>query len=291
MSSSELSEIGLPDSVRNENEDQNRKLQEEIKAGVPDDILEIQRYDENGNLITNMVRIDEENKQVAAECNLPPIIALSNYVTNDRLPNNSASKGISYLDNNHDFHIRKSSCDVDSTMPNNRTIMIHNDEVYRNSSGKDFVFTSTHIKMSDNSNAVDEDIRKNMVNNKDKLNNRLKKLITNNVEAVQQSPESIKKQNVFNHVNWANNEIHKDDEEDEGENNGIEIKSCSSAKSHYEPEIYMNRSQSFRDNKFEDKINVKPKRNSVKKRMSELENTNSITYMKKNMFKITSQIE
>ena len=275
MSSSELSEIGLPDSVRNENEDQNLKLQEEIKAGVPDDILEIQRYDDNGNLITNMVRIDEENKQVAAECKLPPITAISNYVTNDRLPNSSASKGISYLDNNHDFHIRKSSCEMDSTMPNNRTIMIHNDEAYRNSSGKDFVFTSTHIKMSDNSNAVDVDIRTNMVNNKDKLNYRLKKLITNNVEA----------------VNWANNEIHKDDEEDEGENNGIEIKSCSSAKSHYEPEIYMNRSQSFRDNKFEDKFYVKPKRNSVKKRMSELENTTSVTYIKKNTFKITSQIE
>jgi hypothetical protein len=67
MSSSELSEIDVPNEIRIDNEDQNRKLQEEIKDGVPDDILEIQRYDENGNHITNLVRIDEENKQVAAE--------------------------------------------------------------------------------------------------------------------------------------------------------------------------------------------------------------------------------
>lgn len=67
MSCSELSEIEARNEIGPDIEDQNRQLQEELKGGVPSDILEIEQYDDEGNYQTKIIRIDEENKQVAAE--------------------------------------------------------------------------------------------------------------------------------------------------------------------------------------------------------------------------------
>lgn len=61
--------------------------------------------------------------------------------------------------------------------------ILNNYESNRTGSTKDFVFTSSHIRMIDKSNICEEeedDYRKNLVKNKENLSNRLKKLISNN---------------------------------------------------------------------------------------------------------------
>lgn len=275
MSCSELSEIEAQNEIRAEVEDQNRKLEEELKDGVPSDILEIEQYDEEGNYQTKIIRIDEENKNVAAEWVLPPIISKLNNISDDNYMKGSPSKVTTFFEEPRDFMTRKDSYEAGySSLTQKPKNILNNHESNRSASTKDFVFTSSHIKMIDKSNICEEkedDYLKHIVKNKENLSNRLKKLITNNGGSVRW-------------VTWENNE---DEEEEDNE-----VRSENSIKKYQEPEVFLQKSGSFRIRENSANSPSRIHRNSIKKRLSNLEKAHSTT-TQKNLkdFKYTSQVE
>ena len=111
MSSSEQSDFSNPVVDEECVDNQARQLEEEIKGGVPDDVLEVEEYDDNGILHTKAIRIDEENKQVVVEWSLPPIVNLNTYKSKEGLSKDNASRITAILEDGKEYIKRINSHD------------------------------------------------------------------------------------------------------------------------------------------------------------------------------------
>lgn len=111
ISSSAQSDFSSPvlnvDCINNED----RQFEEEIKASLPDDVLEVDEYDENGIAHRKVLRIDEENKYIVREWAIPPITNISNSKGKGYWFKDNASKITEFLENINESQLRKNSYD------------------------------------------------------------------------------------------------------------------------------------------------------------------------------------
>mmetsp|Transcript_35586 Transcript_35586/g.35221 ORF Transcript_35586/g.35221 Transcript_35586/m.35221 type:complete len:291 (+) Transcript_35586:310-1182(+) len=124
-------------------DDQEKRLEEEIKAGLANDVLEVDEYDENGVPHTKAIRIDEDNKQVVVECILPPLKELNQYKSRDGSSRDNASRITAFLEDRRHPKTRKASYDNDMASSD----YYRSKPSFKGTRKENFLFTSNHIQM------------------------------------------------------------------------------------------------------------------------------------------------
>ena len=245
-------------------EDPAKQLEEEIKAGLANDVLEVDEYDENGIVHTKAIRIDEENKQVIVEWSLPPIKSDNLNNSRDICSKDNASRMTAVLDDGKEMRPRKNSYDDAGTSCVTKQYRTNS---MRGSQKKEFWFTSNHVQVVEKSN-VGEEERKSVKSKRKDTNNQIRKLVS---------------QRTGSEKRWI-------DADKEIKNNNLSV---SSENEYREPEIFLDnhtRTLNLRKNFANSPPKLRKKEHVLSdneiKRSQSRENIGSIK-----SFKFTSQFE